>query len=158
MTDPGVADKKSSRLKIDDNLNYAWRWFSFHAKQRVDMFNYFLIGTGILAAAYAQAFDKTPVAGAIIAAVALFMTFSFLMIDKRNRCLYQLGLDVLKNIEKDAVPDAYWIASRDEREETTLGALRQGTHRIYMPIVEWAVAAVWLGALVYAVWAVRMHG
>ncbi|HEY1429220.1 MAG TPA: hypothetical protein VGF18_06575, partial [Candidatus Tumulicola sp.] len=129
-------DIKPKGLKVDDNLDYAWRWFSFHAKQRVDMFNYFLIGTGILAAAFAQAFDKSAIAGAVIAAVGVLLTFAFLMIDKRNRGLYQLGLDVLKNIERDSVPQAYRIASQDTPEATTFGALRQGTHRIYMPIVE----------------------
>ena len=33
----------------NDRLDYAWKWFEYHAKQRISMFNYFLIASGILA-------------------------------------------------------------------------------------------------------------
>ena len=41
-------DRELLHLKLD----YAWRWFALHTKQRVTMFNCFLVASGILANAY----------------------------------------------------------------------------------------------------------
>ena len=47
--DPEV---KSDRELLDLKLDCAWRWFSLHTKQRVTMFSFFLVASGILANAY----------------------------------------------------------------------------------------------------------
>jgi len=39
---------KGGNSKNSDLLDYAWKWFEYHAKQRISMFNYFLIVSGIL--------------------------------------------------------------------------------------------------------------
>ena len=52
-----------------DQLDYAWKWFAHHAQQRISMFNFFLVGIGILAAAYSTLLhDDRPDAAFAVAA------------------------------------------------------------------------------------------
>lgn len=37
---------------------HAWEWFALHATQRMQAFNYFLVGTAFLFAAYGTLLDK----------------------------------------------------------------------------------------------------
>ena len=37
---------------VQTKFEYAWRYFALHARQRVTMFNFFLLGSGVIANAY----------------------------------------------------------------------------------------------------------
>jgi hypothetical protein len=39
-------------------FDYAWKWFSFHADQRIKMFNYMLVVFGVFIAGIVSALDK----------------------------------------------------------------------------------------------------
>ncbi len=43
----GEPDLELDKLRLD----YAWKWFAFHADQRTKMFNYFILAIGIVATA-----------------------------------------------------------------------------------------------------------
>jgi hypothetical protein len=46
MSDGSITELELLKLKFD----YAWKWFSFHADQRLKMFNFMLVVVGIFAA------------------------------------------------------------------------------------------------------------
>jgi hypothetical protein len=78
-------------------FDYAWKWFNYHADQRVKMFNFMLVVLGIFAAGIVNAFDKAPntvTAFLCFFAAGLAVVFTFL--DRRNRDLVWLGEDVLR--------------------------------------------------------------
>jgi hypothetical protein len=41
---------------------HAWNWFALHATQRMQAFNFFVVATAFLIAAYASLLDKEPAA------------------------------------------------------------------------------------------------
>jgi hypothetical protein len=56
-------------------LDHAWNWFSLHAAQRMQTFNFFLVAIAFLVAAYASLLDKSHWAAAFIAAAAAWLAF-----------------------------------------------------------------------------------
>ena len=90
-------DQALLRLKFD----YAWRWFSLHAKQRVTMFNYFLVASGILANAYGVLLrEELYGPGLAVAIIGFFACLVLIGLDTRNDRLVKLGEDVLRTIEE----------------------------------------------------------
>jgi hypothetical protein len=82
--DPPSDPSELCKLQLD----YAWKWFSYHADQRVKMFNFMLIVFGIFATAVVTAMDKGLPSGfsAVLCFVAsvLGLTFSLLTGDSFN--------------------------------------------------------------------------
>jgi hypothetical protein len=116
-------------------FDYAWKWFSFHADQRVKMFNFMLVVFGIFATAIVSAVNYRLPAGFIVALciVAGVLGLIFPRLDRRNRDLVWLGEDVLMHLEKtlifgdaDQIKDRYGdpalfgILSRQEAEDWAL--------------------------------------
>jgi hypothetical protein len=101
-------------------FDYAWKWFSFHADQRVKMFNFMLIVFGIFAAGVVNALDKDlpPVAIAGLCFFAAFLAWAFMRLDRRNRDLVWLGEDVLMDLERKAIfGEGQKIEGRYDRKE-----------------------------------------
>src|SRR4051812_17959205 len=87
-------------------FDYAWKWFSFHADQRVKMFNFMLIVFGIFAAGVVNALDKAALPRVALAGLCFFGTFlawAFTRLDRRNRDLVWLGEDVLMELERKVI-------------------------------------------------------
>jgi len=85
-------------------LDYAWKWFEYHAKQRVSMFNFFLIASGVLAHASVNLICGeyfVPAMG--LAIIGIIISVSFLLLDCRNADLVYMGEDVLRRLEKDSL-------------------------------------------------------
>ena len=83
-------------------FEYAWRWFDLHARQRVSMFNFFLLSTGILANAYAILFREDlfwQAAG--VAAIGAFAGLVSVVLDVRNSQLVHMGEAALKRVEQE---------------------------------------------------------
>ena len=89
-------DRELLHLKLD----YAWRWFALHTKQRMTMFNYFLVASGILANAYGLLLREELWEAAIVAAsIGCMVGLVSWGLDVRNRQLVKLGEEVLTTIE-----------------------------------------------------------
>lgn len=75
MTDESEAQRHT--------LDHAWRYFELHASQRMSLFNFFLVFSGLVAAGTGGAFVRLPqvstVAGVALAGVA----FLFFKLDQR---------------------------------------------------------------------------
>jgi hypothetical protein len=86
-------------------FDYAWKWFSFHADQRVKMFNYMLVVFGIFAAGIVNALDKHLPKAAVssLCFIAAALAIVFLLLDIRNRYLVWLGEDVLMDLERRGI-------------------------------------------------------
>jgi len=119
---PGESLPAVELLKMRSTL--AWSWFEYHARQRMTMFNNFLIITGILVNAYAVSIKEHFYGMAGLASVlGFFQAVCFLMIDIRSRHLIRYGEDVLEKLERDTLfPDDF--CSPRIADGNTLGLLR----------------------------------
>lgn len=78
-------------------FEYAWRHFEYHAKQRITMFHFFLIITGIFANAYVLLLGKNfPEITVGIAIIGAFISGGFLALDWRNTQLVKMGEEILE--------------------------------------------------------------
>jgi hypothetical protein len=101
---PSVPPNTSQPLQ-NLQFDYAWKWFSFHADQRVKMFNFMLIVFGIFATAIVSAVNYHLPAGFITALciVAGVLGLIFPRLDRRNRDLVWLGEDLLMHLERTVI-------------------------------------------------------
>jgi hypothetical protein len=86
-------------------FDYAWKWFSYHADQRVKMFNFMLVALGIFAAAIVSAITNHMAhrATAILCFVAGILALVFGFLDMRNRDLVLIGEELLTALERNVI-------------------------------------------------------
>jgi hypothetical protein len=86
-------------------FDFAWKWFNYHADQRVKMFNFMLIMFGIFATAIVTAVDKKlPLVLTLgLCSIAATLALIFARLDTRNRRLVWMGEDVLVELERQVV-------------------------------------------------------
>jgi hypothetical protein len=96
---PQVDPLELEKLQFD----YAWKWFSYHADQRVKMFNFMLIMLGVFATAIGTAIanDLHPHFTAILCFVSAALVSIFSLLDRRNQDLVWLGEEALIRLERD---------------------------------------------------------
>ena len=102
----------SAQMKFE----YAWRYFAYHAKQRVTMFNFFLVGSGIIGNAYGLLLrGESHLQAGGIALIGFLVCAVFLMLDVRNHQLVRLGEDALRRVEQD-----YLLSSEQAKSDHEL--------------------------------------
>jgi len=108
------AEAKSSKPTIDEitqlQFDYAWKWFDHHSRQRITMFNYFVVFVGIVATALGVVFKEAstcPNCGTVglpaICIAGIFIALIFLGFDVRNKRLVSYGQATLIWIEKNII-------------------------------------------------------
>jgi hypothetical protein len=86
--------------QLDLKVRYAWDWFSYHARQRLTAFNFFLILMGAVVVGYAQAVTShAPVVGAALGFLGAFVAQAFWAMDVRNEELVSCGRVALDDLE-----------------------------------------------------------
>ena len=151
--DNSELDRELLRLKFE----YAWHWFSLHANQRVTMFNYFLVGSGVLANAYGLLLREDLWGMATVAAgMGFIVGLVALGLDSRNRQLVNLGEDLLIDIERTYL----FPASRSDDNDSSSGILYRETkqgeplfllkHWFLIGLLEVLVASGFAAAALYA--------
>jgi hypothetical protein len=167
------ADKPSDLHKLQ--FDYAWKWFCFHADQRVKMFNFMLIVFGIFAAGVVNALDKNLPTVAIVGLCffAMVLAVIFMLLDRRNRDLVWLGEDVLMDLERKAIfgegkkikgryKGRYdveidfgilWRQALEARRSPKLGPIGNylrdaclGKHRIWLPLIGGLIGVLFFAA------------
>ena len=90
-------------------LQFAWNWFEFHAKQRMSLFNFFLIITGILANAYAIAINyHNNLLALAVCATGFVQSIGFIVFDIRSRQLTTYSEDIMEKLEREVIfPDGF---------------------------------------------------
>ena len=89
-------------------LDYSLRWYDMHNRQRMTLFNFFVIITGILANAYVVAtnVNSPPALRVALCILGTLQSIGFFFFDIRSRQLIRYGEDMLEKLERDWIfPD-----------------------------------------------------
>lgn len=91
-----------SRDHEQEQFDYAWKWFQYHAEQRIKMFNYMWIAYGLFVNAIVAAINAEFlfVAGSLCC-IAGVSALIFVLLDRRNQMLTWAGEDVLAYLEDE---------------------------------------------------------
>jgi hypothetical protein len=92
MSDPTPDSKAINEVALD----HAWKWFEYHATQRMTMIRFYVIATGGIAAGtgYLLNAHENFLAGAL-AFIGAITTLAFKRLDKRVSDLVKLGEEAL---------------------------------------------------------------
>lgn len=98
---------KEYNEEIKEYRDYAWKYFSIHADQRLKTFHFFVVLSAIISGAIITITkDVTNIAYAAPMSYLLsFLAFIFWKLDQRNRELIKNGENVLKAIERKYTED-----------------------------------------------------
>ena len=125
-------------------FEYAWRWFDLHARQRVSMFNFFLISVGALASAYGLLLREQFYGGsAVVALAGILVSVVSCLLDERNHSLVKIGEEALEKVEKEHL-NGFAILT-DERQPPAM--LKHGW---LIKSLEISAAALYLTAGIYS--------
>src|ERR1700722_11159338 len=147
---------------IQLQFSYGWKWFKYHADQRIKMFNFMLLAFGVFATALSTTLEASREAAVGLCVVAVLMGAIFLLLDFRNRNLTWLGEDLLAHLEPAIFGTGRSIQckhgagqqvqlgllTRAEQERTPLGLGFLTPHRYLIPatavliMLSFAVAGV----------------
>lgn len=159
---------------FEKRLDYGWKFFDFHARQRMSMFNFFLIFIGFIFAGYGTLFkDGSFCVASGFAFVGATLTFVFIALDRRNEELVNISEDLLFSLETDVLFDEYdrkmkwphrrgiW-KMRTKEEEKPAGIFRRQAaeekdcgnsffeHGRWIPLFQVAVIVTFLGLAGFA--------
>ena len=156
---PGDSEIEIDQELLSLKLDYAWRWFALHARQRVTMFNFFLIASGVVANAYGLLLrEKEWSAAMVVAAIGCVIGLASMVLDVRNRQLVKLGEEALTVIEVKYLFPAEIRPGFDNplrsgilaRESKNIGLDSLIKHKFIFRILESVVAAAFVAAAIYA--------
>lgn len=89
---------KKENLTTEQQLEYAWKWFEFHADQRLRAFYYYLIIIGALAFGYLsvkQGSEQVQKITPLLCGFGIIVSFAFMCLEIRNHELVNIGRFVL---------------------------------------------------------------
>lgn len=94
-------DKNLSELR-----QYAWKYFEYHASQRLTTFHFYIILSTLLASGYFIALRYMPIFSILFSCLLVIFSFVFKKLDSRNKQLIHNSEDALKYIEsQDIIKD-----------------------------------------------------
>jgi hypothetical protein len=152
---------------------YAWSWFTYHAAQRTNMFNYFLAAAAVLVAGFAAAAASGSRGLAIIiAVVGAAISFFFIRLDARNEELVTFGRNALRAAErqlflvpkKDGSPEAVGMTirlgdvefpagisledgRRDRADAGFVESFQRGKHAVFLRLIEQTICGFFVLAI-----------
>jgi hypothetical protein len=91
-----------SAFELKDILEYAWQYFELHAKQRIAVFNFYIVVAGFLTTTIAASFSETKhmhLVGIVLGITLSVMSFIFWKLDTRTKALIKNSENALKRIE-----------------------------------------------------------
>ncbi len=99
----------------DQSLNHAWRYFELHANQRMSVFNFFLVLSGIVLAGLAatlQSSSPVPVFGLVLGLLLSLVSYIFWKLDQRVSFLIKFAECSLAELE-GSLPEAGRLFRRE---------------------------------------------
>jgi hypothetical protein len=129
---------------------HAWNWFALHTTQRMQAFNFFMVATAFLIAAYASILEKHPGAAAVLAGVGMWITFWFNRLDARTRQLVEAGEDALRvsQARLASLADNQSLMILDAVDEPAPGV---SSYRRVINMIQWIIFALFLLGVLYAI-------
>ena len=80
---------------------YAWKWFEYHAAQRLTGFRFFVLFFGVLVVAYRTSLrDNNFLLADVVAWFGVFISIAFLVLEVRNEALVNVGREALIDLEE----------------------------------------------------------
>jgi hypothetical protein len=156
-----MCDATDDYKLLEIRFDYVWKWFVFHADQRVKMLNFFLIIIGVLANAYIQAYiniyskHNISIINYLIGSIGIIISIAFILLDARNRQLIEIGEKDLKILEetifnnfpkgKKGILFSKGILLEDEDTKHKLLI----HHKILIPFVEGAILILFIFSLFF---------
>jgi hypothetical protein len=81
-------------------MSHAWDWFSVHASQRLQVFNFFGLTSAFLVAAFVSAHgDRSPGLAAAVAAAGFLASVGYNLVEQRTKALVQAGEAAIAPLE-----------------------------------------------------------
>ena len=124
----------------EEARKYAWDWFSYHAKQRMDVFRFYLIVVALVFAGVLRLLETESYFLSIALSLFLvFCTFLFYRLDRRNSSLVKLGEQYLKQEEKRLAQklnsDLIMILNESEKKEKHFASFSQIFRYMFLAVV-----------------------
>ena len=155
-----VAQDGRERELMNLKFEYAWRHFSLHARQRVQMFNFFLLGSSFLASGYGLLIrEQLYLPALVLAFVGVLVGIASIILDVRNARLVDLGEAALMSFEQEYLigeatgkPQKAAIMSYEECYKAPKWWQK---HKTVIRALEASAAIAFGGAMAYAFWLER---
>lgn len=106
----------------ENNFEHAWRYFQLHATQRITVFNYFLLISGIVVsglAAALQGSQRFSSLGIVLGLLLTLVSFVFWKLDQRTTFLIKHAELILIEIEKETSDKKFQIFNRESETTST---------------------------------------
>jgi hypothetical protein len=95
-----TSTEKDDAAFLTTALNHAQAWFQFHATQRLNFMNYFVVALAFLSAAYVGALTReVHGVAAGVCLVGIAVSTAFFLLDLRNRELTRAGERPLRELQ-----------------------------------------------------------
>src|SRR5262249_22514193 len=131
--------------------DHAWDWFALHASQRMQTFNFFLVVTAFLIAAYGSLLEKHRAAALVVAVAGAWFAVWFNRLDYRTRQLIQAGENALGASEA-RLREKVGVSELEIVRIVAKPSRGASTYRRVIGVIEWTIFWIFLGGAGYAVW------
>ena len=140
----------------DKGLDHAWRYFALHAQQRISVFNFFIVLSGILATGIGAGFQTgksmAPVV-AILGALLFLFSIVFHRLDGRGSELVKLAEAALIAGENTCMPAfARIVAEEERRRASELAAMKTFTFGQSFRLLFWVMGIAGVAASVFSLY------
>lgn len=122
--DKKVRELSENGATQNEILEHAWRYFELHAGQRISMFNFFIVLSGLVCAGLADCMHRTgsfQLVGTGLGILLAFVSFVFWKLDQRTAFFVKLAEDAMTTLEA-SFPNATTRVVSTERERTSRAA------------------------------------
>lgn len=135
--------------------DHAWDWFALHASQRMQTFNFFLVVTAFLFAAYSTLLEKNPATALGVALLGAWLSIWFNRLDSRTRQLIKAGERALAPSEARL---SSLVESPDLRILTAVESPERGasSYRRVVNVIQSTMFAVFLLGAAYAAYVIAV--
>jgi len=79
--------------------NYLWKYFEYHASQRLTTFNFYIVISTLITTGYFLALRDVPWLAIFLGILVVVLSFIFWKLDCRNRILIRNSIEALEYIE-----------------------------------------------------------
>lgn len=145
----GLTNRPQPDNASKDALEHAWSWLSLHAAQRMQSFNFFLIATAFLVAAYGAVIEKHPILAVGIAVLGAWISLWFNRLERRTRQLVKAGEAVLKRCQQ-RLAELTEIPELTILEHVETKVPGSSSYAKVINVIQWSLFAGFLVGAAYA--------